>query len=306
MRFPKHILSSRQFLDVKLLESIFQEARELEQMSKNGSLPPLFQGKLLASVFYEPSTRTRFSFESAMLRLGGQVITAESASANSSATKGETLEDSIKIISGYADLIVLRHPETGAAKRASLASEVPVINAGDGAGEHPTQSILDAYTIQNELGEINGLKIGFLGDLKNGHSLLQLLSAYPGVTLTFIAPKPLQLPESCRKFLREKKVRFEETESLNKVIGKLNVLYATRVQKERFDDPKDYNAVKGSYTVNEDLLRRMKQQVIIMHPLPRIDEIALAVDNDTRAAYFRQAKNGLYVRMALLRRALGL
>lgn len=303
----KHVLAVSQFFSLPLLQDIFNRATVLEELDKQGNLQPTLRGKVLATIFYEPSTRTRLSFESAMRKLGGEVISTESAGIFSSATKGESLEDSMRVCSGYADAIVLRHPELGAASRAASVSFVPVINAGDGPGEHPTQALLDVYTIQKELGRVDGLKVGFVGDLLYGrtvHSLLQLLLVYGDVSLFFVSPAQLALPEKYRSLLKEKKARFVETNNLEEILPEIDVLYVTRVQKERFGNVADYEAVKNSFVVNRATLDKMKQKSIVMHPLPRVNEIATEVDADPRAAYFRQAQNGLYVRMALLEKVL--
>lgn len=302
-----HILSTKQFLDQDELDKLFAEAKVLEEQDATGSVPQSLAGKILAAVFYEPSTRTRFSFEAAMLKLGGQVITTESAAHFSSAVKGETLSDSIKIVSGYADVIVLRHPEQGSAETAAAVATVPLINAGDGGGEHPTQALLDIYTIHKELGRVDGLTVALAGDLKHGrtiHSLLNLLAMYKGAKIVLISPEELALPEEYKQVLREKSVAFEETADVATVAKTADVFYVTRIQKERFSDPEEYERLKGSYVINSEILALMKDKAIIMHPLPRVNEITPEVDADPRAAYFRQAKNGLYVRMALLRKVL--
>lgn len=303
-----HILSTKQFLDQSELDSIFAVAKSLEEQDSSTGVPQTLNGKILASVFYEPSTRTRFSFESAMLKLGGQVITTKSAAHFSSAVKGETLSDSIKITSGYADVIVLRHPEQGSAASAAAVATVPLINAGDGGGEHPTQALLDAYTIHKELGGIDGLTVALAGDLKHGrtiHSLLYILGMYKNMKVILISPRELALPEEYKQTLNAKNIVFEETADMATAAKTADVFYVTRIQKERFANPEEYERLKGSYVVNRDTLASMKEKAIIMHPLPRVDEIAPEVDDDPRAAYFRQAKNGLYIRMALLQKVLG-
>lgn len=302
-----HILSTKQFLDHVELADIFTLADKLEKEDAAHDIAPRLGGKILATVFYEPSTRTRFSFEAGMLKLGGQVITTESAANFSSAVKGETLEDSIRVISGFADAIVLRHPEQGAAARAASVSGVPVINGGDGIGEHPTQALYDLYTIQKELGKIDGLNIAFLGDLKNGRtvkSLLTLLASFEDINVYLISPEELRLPEANRSELAQKNIPFKESSELDPFLKNIDVIYVTRVQKERFASPQEYEKMKGSYVIDANTLKAMKPKSIIMHPLPRVDEIAKEVDDDPRAAYFRQAKNGLYVRMALLNKVL--
>jgi len=302
MRF-KHIISVKQFLDTRILDKIFKLADEMEKRDRADKLEKSLKNKILATVFYEPSTRTRFSFESAMIKLGGNVITTESASHFSSVTKGETLQDTIKIISGYADAIVLRHPQEGSAKIASEISSVPIINAGDGIGEHPTQALLDLYTIKKELGEIDNLKIALVGDLFYGrtiHSLIYLLSLYKNVKIYFVSPKQLKILPKYKDYLIKKKIAFEELADLNQALNKIDVLYVTRIQKERFKSKKDYKKVKGIYIIDKNTAKQLKKKAIIMHPLPRVNEISPEIDSDKRAVYFKQAKNGLYIRMALL------
>jgi aspartate carbamoyltransferase catalytic subunit len=243
-----------------------------------------------------------------MHRLGGHVISTENAAEFSSVAKGETLEDTIRILNGYADVIVIRHKEVGSAKRAAAVSRVPIINAGDGAGQHPTQALLDLYTIRKEIGSIDGLRIAMVGDLAQGRtvrSLAYLLSKFRGVTMYFVAPPLLKMKEDILEHLRERNVTFVEETELDKVLPEVDVVYQTRVQKERFGDRiADYEMCRGVYIINQDTLRLMKPKSIIMHPLPRLDEITMEVDEDPRAAYFRQAQNGLYVRMALLTQVL--
>ncbi len=299
----RHILSTQQFLNRRVLVSIFNKADAFEEADRRGKVPKLLRDKILACVFYEPSTRTRFSFESAMLKLGGQVISTESAGHFSSAMKGETLEDSVRIISGYSDMIVLRHHEPGAAGRAAKVSPVPIINAGDGDGEHPTQALLDFHTINKELGRIDNFKIAMVGDLLYGrtiHSLIYLLSLSHGVEVFLVAPEELQLPKKYKTFLNSQKIKFFESDNLPSVLSKIDVLYMTRIQKERFSSARLYERVKNSFVLNQKLLSQLNRQAIIMHPLPRVNEISREVDDDKRAAYFRQAKNGLYIRMTLL------
>lgn len=297
----EHIISTKQFQDRKILEEIFQIAEEMER--KGNVLQQSLRGKILASLFYEPSTRTRFSFEAAMQRLGGNVIATEAASQFSSVTKGETLEDTIKTINSYADVIVLRHPTEGSSQRAADVSSVPIINAGDGPGEHPTQALLDLYTIWKEKGGINNLSIAFVGDLLYGrtvHSLLNVLPVYDNVKFSFVSPPPLRLPDKYKEQLTEKGISFQELTDLQEVLPEADVLYVTRIQKERFPNEEEYEKVKDSYIIDPGVLEKMKPHATIMHPLPRVNEISPAVDTDKRAAYFRQVKNGLYVRMALL------
>jgi len=299
----KHIVDTKQFLDRKLIADIFKRAERFEKSERQGRTSKILKNKILASVFYEPSTRTRFSFESAMLKLGGETISTESAGQFSSSIKGEALEDSIKVISGYADVIVLRHPDADSAERAANVSSVPVINAGSGDGEHPTQALLDLYTIKKELVRIDNLKIALVGDLLYGrtiHSLLQLLSLGKNVEIFLISPNTLALPKIYLSFLKSHTMKFSEHNSLKNILKDIDVLYMTRVQKERFSSPKLYEKVKHVFTLDKKALNTLDKEAIIMHPLPRVNEIHSSVDSDRRAAYFQQAKNGLYIRMALL------
>ena len=294
----KHIIKSQQF-DQKLLHKIFSLADKLEH-TKETSL----KGKIMASLFYEPSTRTRFSFESAMLRLGGSVITTENAKEFSSAAKGETLEDSIRIMNYYADVIVMRHFEQGSSARAALVSEVPVINAGDGTGQHPTQALLDLYTIKRILGKIDGLHVAVVGDLKNGRtirSLVYLLGKYKNIFVYFVSPVGLRVGDDIKEYLKKHKVNYLETENCDEIISKVDVLYQTRIQKERFKTEKEYKKYKGCYKIDMNMVNKMKQKAIIMHPLPRVDEILKEVDASPKAVYFKQAYYGLLIRMALLK-----
>lgn len=297
----KHIISVKQFLDKKLLDDLFARAAEFSTMPLADYPKPL-QHLTLATIFYEPSTRTRLSFETAIQNLGAHLISTENAGQFSSAIKGETLEDSILTISTYADAIVLRHPEAGATEKAAGVSRVPIINAGDGVGEHPTQALLDLYTIKQCKGKLDRLKVALVGDLLNGrtiHSLLQLLAIYD-IELHLIAPQSLRLPKEYVALLEKNKAKFTVHDSWDDVIGEVDVLYMTRVQKERFKLIEDYMAVKDSFILTLPDVKKMKKDAIIMHPLPRVNEIDTAVDADPRAKYFEQVKNGLYVRMALL------
>jgi len=300
----RHVIESQQFSRA-LLEDLFARAEEIKREPHHfiGRLA----GQVMAALFYEPSTRTRLSFEAAMLRLGGETMGTDNAREFSSAAKGETLEDTIRIVSGYADVIVLRHNEEGAARRAAAVSSVPVINAGDGPGQHPTQALLDLYTVRNELGRIDGVSVAMVGDLANGRtvrSLTYLLSKYKDIKLWFVAPAQVGMREDLKAHLDEHRVPWIETEDLNAVLPEVDVVYMTRIQKERFTDPQAYNALKGTYRIDHDAMALMRKYAILMHPLPRVDEIAPEVDGDPRSAYFRQARNGLHVRMALLDRLL--
>ncbi|MGC8849148.1 MAG: aspartate carbamoyltransferase [Candidatus Bathyarchaeia archaeon] len=267
--------------------------------------PKLLEGRILANLFFEPSTRTRLSFESAMLRLGGEVVGFHEAR-GTSVEKGENLADTIRVVENYADLIVIRHPLEGAARLAAEFAEIPVINAGSGPGEHPTQALLDLYTIRREAGRIDGLEIGLVGDLKYGrtaHSLAYALSRYD-VRLHFISPELLRMREEVLRDIRGK-VEVEEWRSLDEVIGRLDVLYVTRIQKERFVDPAEYEKVKSSYRITLKDLENAKERLVIMHPLPRVDEIDYKVDDTPHAKYFRQVGYGVLVRMALISLILG-
>jgi len=301
-----HIIEAQQF-DVPTLLRLIEITQTMEQVVSSGGTSQ-FHGRIMATLFYEPSTRTRFSFESAMQRLGGSVISTENAAEFSSVAKGETLEDTVRILNGYADVLVIRHYEVGSAKRAASVSRIPVINAGDGAGQHPTQALLDLYTIHKEIGSIDGLRIAMVGDLAQGRtvrSLAYLLSKFQNISIYFVAPPLLKMKQDILDHLQEKRVWYTEETDLNKVLPEVNVVYQTRIQKERFGDRlADYEQCRGVYVLNSETLRLMKADAIIMHPLPRLDEIAMEVDADPRAAYFRQAQNGLYLRMALLSKVL--
>jgi aspartate carbamoyltransferase len=267
---------------------------------KLSRLPPIL-GKILATLFFEPSTRTRLSFEAAMQRLGGGVVSMGSVE-SSSVTKGETLVDTVRTVSQYADVIVIRHQRTGSAKEAADAVPIPVINAGDGTGQHPTQALLDIYTIYKELGSLKNLVVSMVGDLKNGrtvHALVELLSLYQ-TQLYFVSPGSLRMPEEITSNLKQKSIKIEETEDMLKAANASNLVYMTRIQKERFADLSEYERVKGSYIINEEFLKKLKKKITILHPLPRVDEISPEVDAYPGAAYFRQVRNGVFVRMALL------
>ncbi|HVY72640.1 MAG TPA: aspartate carbamoyltransferase [Candidatus Paceibacterota bacterium] len=294
----RHIIESQQF-HRELLGDLFTEATKLET-AKDESM----RGKILASLFYEPSTRTRLSFESAMQRLGGMVISTENAKEFSSAAKGETLEDSIRIINHYADAIVLRHFEDDAAARAASVSDVPLINAGSGAGQHPTQALLDLYTIERECGRLDGLTVALCGDLKYGRtirSLAYLLGKFNDVRIIFASPDTLRVHSDIKEYLDKHKVPYAETNSLEHIVDEVDVLYQTRVQKERFEDPVLYEQVKDSFVIDAPLAQKMRKGAILMHPLPRNGEIAKEVDALPQAVYFKQAGYGVLVRMALLK-----
>jgi len=299
------ILRADQF-NKEEVELIMDTARAFEQDLQEGKVLDTMNGQILASLFLEPSTRTRLSFETAMLRLGGGVVTVADPK-TSSAAKGESLHDTIKTVEGYADLIVLRHPQIGAAEEAAAATDKPILNAGDGAGQHPTQSLLDLYTIKKEKGTADGLTITLAGDLKNGrtvHSLVDLLLLFD-VKFYFVAPPALRMPAEIVEKLRDKGIEVTETESLEQALAASDVLYMTRIQRERFADPAEYERLKGSYVLNQALLNKAKEGITIMHPLPRVNEIATDIDDYAGAAYFRQAANGIPVRMALLALVVG-
>lgn len=264
-------------------------------------------GKLLATLFYEPSTRTRLSFEAAMLRLGGKVLTVADPQ-TSSVAKGESLADTIRTVAAYADLIVIRHPKEGAAQLAAMYSQVPVINAGDGAREHPTQTLTDLYTIRTLKGRLSELTVAVCGDLRYGrtvHSLLRALSRYPGMRFLLISPEELRIPEALRDELRAQGLPFEEMEQMEEALPHVDVLYMTRVQKERFFNEEDYLRLRDFYILTPERLKLLKEDAIVMHPLPRVTEISYAVDADPRAVYFQQVRFGMYARMALILSILG-
>ncbi len=303
--YGQDILSVSQF-DRTKLDYIFRVGQEMQILVERFGSADLLQGKILANLFYEPSTRTSSSFMAAMLRLGGQVIPINNVQ-YSSVTKGESLPDTIRTLESYADVIVLRHPELGSAAIAAHYAKKPIINAGDGVGEHPTQALLDLFTINQDLGQLDGLKIAMVGDLKYGrtvHSLTKLLINY-GVEFVFVNPDILPMPQDVLDVVRSTGHTFHQTKDVHEVIGDVDVLYVTRVQKERFTDLAQYDRAKDYYVVDEALMSHAKQKMIVMHPLPRINEISYAIDDDPRAAYFRQMRNGMYIRMALLAAVLG-
>lgn len=299
----RHIIESQQF-DRELLIKLFKRADEL----RNNHHETL-KGKIMTTFFYEPSTRTRLSFESAMIKLGGSVIGTESAREFSSVVKGESIEDSIRIISSYCDVIVMRHNEEGSVKRASQVSKVPVINAGDGRGQHPSQALLDVYTIYREFGRIDNLKIAMVGDLASGRtirSLSYLLGKFDGIEIIFVSPDNLRIGQDIKDYLERHEVKYSEESNLNKVLSEVDIVYVTRIQKERISN-EDYEKAKGKFVINKGNINLVREGSIIMHPLPHVEEINLPVEveqNDLRVAYFRQAENGLYIRMALLEEVL--
>jgi len=301
----RSLLESGDFSQEELNE-IFQLAGQI--IDDPAAYAHACDGKLLATLFYEPSTRTRFSFEAAMLRLGGQVI-GFSESGSSSVAKGESIGDTVRTIACYADIAAMRHPKEGAPRIGAFAADIPVINAGDGGHQHPTQTLTDLLTILHTKGRFTNLTVGFCGDLKFGrtvHSLLKAMSVYENVRFILISPEELVIPKYIRKEILEKnKVEFHEVRRLEEVIGELDILYMTRVQKERFFNEEDYVRLKDSYILNGEKMAMAKDDMIVLHPLPRVNEIAPDVDNDPRAMYFMQAKFGMYVRMALIMKLLG-
>lgn len=298
-----HIIAVDQF-DRAWMTDLFRTADAMREIPANDET---LRGRILATIFYEPSTRTRLSFESAMMRLGGNVISTENAREFSSAMKGESVEDTIQIIAGYADGIVIRHYEQGAAQRAANVSPVPIINGGDGPGEHPTQALLDLYTIHHELGTIDGLKVALVGDLRFGRaarSLALLFRKTKGTELVFVAPDAVPMGDDIKRALDDAGVAWREEQDLATAMRHVDVVYQTRIQKERFATPDEYLHARGIYVITPENMANLSPSGIVMHPLPRVDEIDPAVDADPRAAYFRQARNGVFVRMALLKQLL--
>ncbi len=298
----QHLVETQQ-LDNEAVARLFELASSLE-----GVRDESLKGKILATLFYEPSTRTRLSFESAMLRQGGAVIGAENANEASSAAKGETIEDTIRVVAQYADAIVLRHPEVGSAQRAARVSPVPVINAGDGAGQHPTQALLDLYTIWRERRALEGVHVALVGDLKYGRaarSLAYLLGRYADVRFTFVSSPGLRMNDDIKTYLSEKDIAFSETDALAGAMREADVVYQTRIQKERFDSAEEYEKYKGGFIIDRALADAMKPGAIIIHPLPRVGEITPEVDDSPHAVYFKQVGYGLLVRMALLKMLIG-
>ena len=305
MLVGKHLIDPQDF-SIEELEDIFNLADKIienEREFKN-----ICNGKILATLFYEPSTRTRFSFEAAMLRLGGEVI-GFSEPSSSSVKKGESIPDTIRTVGSYVDIIAMRHPKEGAPKYASFYSPVPLINAGDGGHQHPTQTLTDLLTIRKTKGSFNNLTIGLCGDLKFGrtvHSLIKALSRYNGIKFILISPKELQVPDYIKaEILNKKSIDYLEVERLEETIKELDILYMTRVQKERFFNEADYIRLKDSYILDKKKLKLAKKDLAILHPLPRVNEISYEIDEDPRAFYFKQVKYGMYVRMALISKLLG-
>lgn len=298
----RDIISIRDFSQEEI-DYIITVSEKIQRMKDKHTI---LRDKILASLFFEPSTRTRLSFESAMNRLGGRII-GFSSSKSTSISKGESVADTIRVVSNYADAIVLRHPNEGAARLSAEYADVPVINAGDGAGQHPTQTLLDLYTIKIEKGNIGNNTITLVGDLKYGrtvHSLTLALGLFKP-KLNFVSPPELKMPEEILSYLDKNKIEYTETKNLDDVISETDVLYVTRIQKERFPDMTEYARVAGTYRITKDILMHVKDSLIIMHPLPRIDEIASEVDSTKYAVYFKQAYNGLVVRMGLLALVMG-
>ncbi len=302
----RHVLRSQQF-DRPFLENIFTEADRFQTAFSaqrgRSDLAHKLHGRMLFNIFYEPSTRTRMSFSAAAEHLGMRVVTTENAREFSSAAKGETLEDTIRVLCGYhPDVITLRHHEIGSAERAAAVSTVPIINAGDGTGQHPTQALLDLYTIMRECGRIDGLTVIIGGDLANGRtarSLAYLLAKFTWVSLIFVSPPELRIGSDIKEYLMRHHMAFSEEDDLHRALPRADVVYWTRIQKERMD-PATYAKAAGRYLIGKRELSEMQNRAILLHPLPRIDEIAPEVDSDPRAAYFRQAANGMFIRMALL------
>ncbi len=299
MKELRHLMTPLDF-SVEELERLFDQAGEIERHLPD--FAHMCDGRILATCFYEPSTRTRLSFETAMLRLGGKIIGFADAS-SSSASKGESVSDTIRVISCFADICAMRHPKEGAAMVAAGRSEIPVINAGDGGHEHPTQTLTDLLTIRSLYGKLSDFTIGLCGDLKFGrtvHSLIHALIRYQGVKFIFISPPELRVPDYITELLAEKGISYEEVIRLDDCLPDLDLLYMTRVQRERFFNEEDYVRLKDFYILDKDKLSRAKQDMHILHPLPRVNEIAVDVDDDPRAAYFPQVQYGLFVRMALI------
>jgi len=304
--YGQDIISVSQFTRENL-EYIFGIAEEMRAIVKRVGSTDLLKGTVLACLFYEPSTRTSSSFIAAMSRLGGTVIPITQGVQFSSVSKGESLPDTIRTLESYADVMVIRHPEMGSAQIAADYARKPIINGGDGVGEHPTQALLDLFTIKEELGRVDGLDIGMVGDLRYGrtvHSLARLLCLYD-IRFNFVSPEILRLPLDVMNGIRKRGLPVTETYDVADIISDVDVLYVTRVQKERFADLAQYEEVRGLYVITPELMGQAKEKMIVMHPLPRVGEISYGVDSDPRAAYFRQMENGMYIRMALLAAVLG-
>ncbi len=293
-------------LSTEEIDSLIERAKDIKKDRSKYS--EVCKNKILATLFFEPSTRTRLSFESAMLSLGGNTL-GFADSSSSSASKGESVADTVSVVSGYADIIAMRHPKEGAPIVAAKHSLVPVINAGDGGHYHPTQTLTDLMTIHEEKGSFDNLTVGFCGDLKFGrtvHSLIGAMSRYKNIKFVLISPDELKLPSFVKQeYIKDKGIEYVQCTSLDEVIGELDILYMTRVQKERFFNEEDYLRLRDSYILTEDKLKNARDDMCILHPLPRVNEISTAVDGDPRACYFKQAHNGRFVRMALIMKLLG-
>lgn len=301
----RHLMNPLDF-SVEELDRLFDLANDIE--ANTDKYAHACAGKILATCFYEPSTRTRLSFESAMLNLGGQVIGFSDAG-SSSAAKGESVSDTIRVISCFADICAMRHPKEGAPMVAAGKSSIPVINAGDGGHQHPTQTLTDLLTIRSLKGNLRDFTIGLCGDLKFGrtvHSLIHALIRYPGIRFIFISPEELKVPDYITDMLKEKHIPYEEVIRLEEIMPRLDFLYMTRVQRERFFNEEDYVRLKDFYILNKEKMKLAKQDMLILHPLPRVNEISVEVDDDPRAAYFKQVQYGVYVRMALILTLLGI
>ncbi len=298
----QHLIETQQ-LDREALAKLFEVATSYE-----GKRDESLKGKIMASLFFAPSTRTRLSFESAMYRLGGHVISMENASESSSSTKGETIEDTVRIVDNYADIIILRHPEVGTLARAAVVSEVPVVNAGDGIGQHPTQAFLDLYTIQREIGRTDNFHIAFVGNLayyRAARSLAYLLAKYDNIKMTFVSGPELAMKDDVKEYLKEKGVQFTETEDLEGAMREADVVYQTRIAEEWIPDHSQYEKLRGKYVIDRPMTDHMKEGAILIHPLPRAGEIMPEVDDSPHAVYFKQAGYGVLIRMALLKLLLG-
>jgi aspartate carbamoyltransferase catalytic subunit len=300
--FGKDILSVDQF-SMEEISLVMETADGMRDIVKTAGMTDTLKGKIMTALFYEPSSRTFGSFITAMQRLGGGIIPLQGVT-YSSVSKGETLSDTVRTFASYSDVIVIRHPEVGSAKIAAEFAQKPVINAGDGVGEHPTQALLDLYTIQHQFGKMDNLTVTFVGDLLNGrtvHSLSKLISGYPGIAINCVSPDILRMPPELLHTLESRNIKITQMETLDEVIGTTDILYVTRVQKERFSDLGSYEKLKHYYVVTPQTIKPMKRTSIIMHPFPRVGEIAMEVDLDPRAVYInKQMENGMYVRMALL------
>ncbi|MDO4417890.1 MAG: aspartate carbamoyltransferase [Eubacteriales bacterium] len=301
----RHILTPLDF-KTQELDALFDLAADIEANPQKYA--NACRGKKLATLFYEPSTRTRLSTETAMLNLGGSTMGFSDAT-SSSVSKGESVADTIRTVSCFADIAAIRHPKEGAAMVATQVSRIPIINCGDGGHQHPTQTLTDMFTIRSLMGRLNHMTIGLCGDLKFGrtvHSLIDAMSRYEGIRFVFISPKELRIPEYIFERLDEHDIQYDEFIKLEDVIGKLDILYMTRVQRERFFNEEDYVRLKDFYVLNKRIMRKAKNNMFVLHPLPRVNEISVEVDNDPRAAYFRQVQYGVYARMALILTLLGI